>query len=87
MYISPLNAQTQIRYSISVKESVPVTLRIYNLLGEEVRKLNGGRVTTGEYILTWDGKDLYERPLPSGVYVYRLQVGDISAMNKALLLK
>jgi len=64
-YPNPFNNQTTIRYSIP--HDSDVTLRVYNLLGQEVKSLVQERQTEGIYTVTFDASGL-----PSGVYFYRL---------------
>ena len=59
-----------------------VTLRVYNLLGEEVATLIAGDHAAGSFRATWDASGL-----PSGVYFYRLMAGDYVQTKKALLMK
>jgi hypothetical protein len=68
------------------KESF-VTLKIYNLLGQEVATLVDELKPMGEHQVQWQAGDL-----PSGVYVYRLQVRskekiDFVETKKLILLK
>ena len=79
-YPNPFNAQTTIRYSLP--ESGPVTLTIYNLLGQKVATLFDGTQTVGEYSLVWDAKNQ-----PSGVYFCRLYANKAYHSETMLLLK
>ncbi len=79
-YPNPFNPSTTIRYSL--KESGPVTLKIFNILGETVATLVDERQKTGHYSLTFDGNSLV-----SGVYFYRLSTRDISLTRKMILIK
>ena len=69
-YPNPFNPATQIRYALP--QAGKVTLRIYNLLGDEVRIFDEGEREAGRYRLTWDGKDSRGHNVASGVYLYRL---------------
>ena len=64
-----------------------VTLTIYNLLGQEVRKLVQTPMKAGVYTATWDGKDRAGRALPSGIYFYRMTAGKYSDTKRMVLLK
>ena len=79
-YPNPFNPATTIEFSISKTEFV--TLKIYNILGEEVTNLVSGKLRAGEYQYTW-----HAGSLASGVYLYRLQVGDYVETRKMLLLR
>jgi len=63
---------TEIRYELP--EASQVRLRIFNLLGAEIRSLVATTKPAGFYNVRWDGKDERGNALPSGVYFYRLEV-------------
>ena len=79
-YPNPFNASTNIEFRIPKNEFV--TLKIFNLLGEEVTTLLSGRLLSGFHSCEFDASDL-----PSGVYFYRLQAGEFIQIRKALLLR
>ncbi|TAK63404.1 MAG: T9SS type A sorting domain-containing protein, partial [Bacteroidetes bacterium] len=64
-YPNPFNPTTVIRYSSSVKSAV--TLKVYNMLGQEVAALVNEELQPGIYNVQWDASGL-----PSGVYFYRI---------------
>jgi len=84
-YPNPFNPETVIKYQLT-SPSV-VSLKIYNLRGQEVRTLVNEIKTAGEYEVNWDGKDNFAESVASGVYVYRLQAGDDVAVKKLTLLR
>jgi flagellar hook assembly protein FlgD len=65
----------------------PVTLTIYNLKGEKVRILADGRMAGGSHKAVWDGLDAGGVPVPSGVYVYRLEAGDRMLSKRMVLMR
>ncbi len=78
-YPNPFNPETTIRYALP--QAGKVRLAVYDLLGHEVAVLVDGSRPAGHYTLQFDGEDL-----PSGSYVYRLQVGeDIVARTMTLV--
>ena len=79
-YPNPFNPTTKINYSIPATGLV--TLKVYNILGQEVANLFSGIKTAGEYIVTFDGSRL-----ASGVYFYRLQAGNQMLVKKMVMLK
>ena len=64
-----------------------VTLTLYNLAGQQVARLVQGTREAGTYTVTWDGRDDHGRELASGVYLYRLQVGDQTQTRKLVLVR
>lgn len=84
-YPNPLNPCTDIKYQIPI--SVPTTLKVYNILGQEVRTLVDGVREPGFYTVTWDGRDCFCNDASSGVYFCRIEAGDFIQRKKMLLLK
>ncbi len=79
-YPNPFNPTTQINYSVPQKGYV--TLKVYNLLGQEVMTLFAGDRLAGNYTATLDA-----HTLTSGVYFYRLQSENTSMTKKLVFLK
>jgi flagellar hook assembly protein FlgD len=87
-YPNPFNPKTDIRYQISDSRSpVHTSLKIFNILGQEVRMLVDEVKEAGYYTVTWDGKDRFGNDVASGVYFYRLTAGDYTATKRMVLLK
>jgi hypothetical protein len=82
---NPFNPATKI--SFTVGQSSQVKLTIYNLRGERVRTLVDQTLPAGSHAAVWDGTDAADRTVASGVYYYRLQVGDFQSVKKMVLLK
>ncbi|MFQ6091717.1 MAG: carboxypeptidase regulatory-like domain-containing protein [bacterium] len=87
-YPNPFNPITSIQYSV-VSDLFPphVTLKIYNLLGQEVQRLVDEPQETGYYTVTWDGRDFSGQQVASGVYFCRLQAGEYASTIKMVLMK
>jgi hypothetical protein len=77
---NPFNPVTQIRYSLETEGFV--TLKVYDLLGQEVATLVQGLSTSGEHAVTWNAGNA-----PSGVYVARLEGRNGNRTMKMLLLR
>jgi len=77
---NPFNPETAIEFSIPNSEFV--TLKIYNILGEEVTTLVSERLTAGRHKYEWDASRL-----TSGIYLYRLESGSFRQTKKLILLK
>ncbi len=72
----------------SVPTRTPVSLRVYDATGRLVRSLLDRKVVgVGEYRLTWDGRGVNGEPVASGIYFYRLKVGDQERQKKLHLLR
>ncbi|MCP4545570.1 MAG: T9SS type A sorting domain-containing protein [bacterium] len=83
---NPFNPSTEIWFSLGAEEKVSVT--IYDISGRLIRTLARNRnFTAGRRSLTWEGCGDDGRPLASGVYFCRLQVGERIETRKMLLLK
>lgn len=76
---NPFNPTTTIEFSIPRTEFV--TLKIFNILGQEVANLVSDRLTAGNYKYTWDA-----RHLASGVYYYQLKTENDHIQSKKLVL-
>ncbi|HEX9656132.1 MAG TPA: T9SS type A sorting domain-containing protein, partial [Bacteroidota bacterium] len=79
-YPNPFNPSTIIEYNLPVRESV--TLKIYNILGQQVRVLVDGVQPEGTYKVRFDASSL-----PTGVYFYSIQAGQFRQVKRMLLLK
>ncbi len=78
-YPNPFNPSTTIKYALPA--GAPVTLRIYNLLGQVVATLVDGVETAGYKSVEFDASRL-----PSGIYFYRLQAGSRFAETRKLMV-
>lgn len=79
-YPNPFNPSTIIKYDIP--KAGFVSLKIFNMLGEEVTVLENGIVQAGVYEKVFDASNL-----PSGIYFYKLSSGDFSETRKMALIK
>lgn len=85
---NPFNASTAISFLIPFGLAQEATrLSIYNLAGQLVRVLHPDAQQAGEHSLSWDGRDDYGRAVASGVYIYRLEVGEWAVHRRMLLLR
>lgn len=84
-YPNPFNPSTTIRYEVPNESRV--VLKVYNMLGQEVRTLANTTQSRGVYHVQWDGKDQLGRSVASGVYLYRLEAGNIVKSKKMLFIK
>jgi subtilisin-like proprotein convertase family protein len=79
-YPNPFNPATLIRYALPVRARV--TLKIFNVIGQEVATLVNDELPAGMHEVTFDGS-----ALGSGVYFCSIKAGSFSATRKMMLLK
>ncbi len=79
-YPNPFNPSTTINFSIP--ESGLVTLKVFNMLGQEVAELVNSFKSAGSYSASFDAANL-----PTGLYVYTIRVDNYTATKKMLLIK
>jgi hypothetical protein len=83
-YPNPFNPSTVISYQLAVNSQV--TLKVYNMLGQEVATLVNGPQEAGVYTVSFNTSK-GTLGLSSGVYVYRLQAGSFISTKKLVLMK
>ncbi len=89
-YPNPFNPSTTINFEIPLSRGVSgeagrgvfTSLKIYDVLGNEIAVLVNSKLTPGTYEYQWDASNY-----PSGVYFYKLSAGDYTAVNKMILIK
>jgi len=79
-YPNPFNPSTIINYA--VKDAGLVSIKVYDILGAEVKTLVNEVKEAGEYEVEFTASNL-----PSGVYIYTMQVNGFSSSKKMLLMK
>jgi hypothetical protein len=84
-YPNPFNPCTIIKFSVNGNPRSPVLLKVYDLLGKEISVLVNENKSEGEYRITFSSNN-YERTLSSGIYFYRLTIGNFSETKKMVLL-
>ncbi len=84
-YPNPFNPTTEIPFVLP--EASPVTLEIFNTLGQVIRTLTNKPYPAGRHSVRWDGKDKNGTAVASGVYFYKLQAGTFFQVNKMSLIR
>ena len=89
-YPNPFNPETWIPYHLA--NSTDVTIFIYNVLGQPVRRLDIGHRHAGRYVehsqaAHWDGRNDAGEFVTSGVYFYSIKTNGFSAMRKMVIGK
>ncbi|MBK9096535.1 MAG: T9SS type A sorting domain-containing protein [bacterium] len=84
-YPNPFNPATNIRFNIP--EYSFVSIKVFNVLGKEIKTLLEKELSPGSHTIDWEAKDSNNELLPSGVYLIRLTAGKYTHSVKAVLLK
>ena len=89
-YPNPFNPETWIPYQLA--EPADVTLAIYDMNGQLVRRLVVGHQAAGMYqsrsrAAYWDGRNQLGESVASGLYFYTLTAGDFTETRRMLILK
>ena len=84
-YPNPFNPSTTIRFSIP--QEAKVNIKVYNILGKEITQLLNEIRRSGEYEISWNGRDSKGNQMPSGVYFIKLVADKYNKTIKAVLLK
>lgn len=79
---NPFNPVTKIKYTI--KETKPVVIKIYDIIGREIATLVNEIKDAGEYELEFDASTYH---LVSGIYLYEMKAGEFSSIRKMIVLK
>ncbi|UCG92214.1 MAG: T9SS type A sorting domain-containing protein, partial [candidate division WOR-3 bacterium] len=82
---NPFTRKTTISYQIP--HGGYVSLKVYNIAGQLVRTLVGDPYNPGVYNIVWDGRDNEGSVVSSGVYFYRLEIGEYSVVKKMTVLR
>ena len=88
-YPNPFNPTTRLKFDIpSVREGLsPVTVEIYNTLGQKIKTLFSGEVNPGVYEIDWDATTEAGNKVPAGVYIAIMKSRQIQQTIKMTLLK
>lgn len=84
-YPNPFNPKTTIEFE--VPKSSKIVIKIYNMLGQEIKTLVDDFFTTGVYSVVWDGLDYRGKNASSGLYFYKMKAEDFIKVKKGLLIK
>ena len=79
-YPNPFNPSTQIEYD--VKEPCKVNLTVYNLNGQVIKELVNSYQQPGHYSINVNMQEI-----PSGLYFYKIQMGDFQAVKKMVKIE
>lgn len=89
---NPFNPSTEIQFS--VKENSHIILKVYDVLGREIKTLINEELNNGKYKIIWNGDNNSGEKVSSGIYLYRIEAifagnqrGEFIKSRKMLLLK
>jgi len=84
-YPNPFNPATRIDYALP--EAAKVELKVYNLLGQEVRTLVDYEQPAGMHQIVWDGTDASGNGVASGLYFYKLKTPTFAETKQMMFVK
>ena len=82
-YPNPFNPSTHIKYGLT--ENSHITLKVYNMLGQEIKTLVDEFQSVGSNLIIWDGKDNFGDLASSGLYTVQLKA-DTKVLTRKMLL-
>ncbi|MCX7611519.1 MAG: CotH kinase family protein [Ignavibacterium sp.] len=85
VYPNPFNPSTTVEYSLN--KSTNVSIKIYDILGKEIKLLESGFKSIGDYKIIWDGKNNNNQFVGAGIYLVTLTTEDVIKTYKVVLLK
>jgi hypothetical protein len=87
-YPNPFNPSTTITISIpDFLNGQEAKLQVFNILGQEIRRLFQGPVASGTLVIHWDGTDNGNLNAPSGTYFYRFSAGQVETVRTMQLMR
>jgi hypothetical protein len=88
VYPNPFNDKAKINYDVEEVNGTLVTIKIYSLLGEEIRIVNNEKFhKKGLYSINWDAMSNSGTTVSNGIYIVKMQVGDKVSTQKIVLEK
>jgi len=85
-----LNPETWIPFKLA--QDSTVTAKIYDLTGKQIRMIELGHITVGNYVevnraIYWDGKTDTGEQVSSGTYFYQIEAGNYTETRRMVMLK
>jgi len=84
-YPNPFNPSTTISFSIQNDNNVE--LSIFNIKGQKITTLINEQMQKGKHTIIWSGLDSNNKPVSSGIYLYKVKAGNQESVKRMLLLK
>ena len=82
---NPFYSETTIAFSL--KKPSHVTISVYNVSGQKIRTLLDRNCNAKEYTVIWDGSDENGNSVSSGIYFYKMNIGQYTFAEKMILMK
>ena len=84
-YPNPFNPNTRISFFVASKGQVQID--VFNIRGQKIKSLVNDFYNVGHHNVTWNGTDDNGSVVSSGVYLYRMQIGDFSETRRMVMMK
>ncbi|MBA4407748.1 hypothetical protein C0389_10770 [bacterium] len=84
-YPNPFNPSTNIKYALP--QNSFVSIKVYDILGREVKTLVNTELPAGNHSIIWKGDDNDGQSISSGTYFYKIQSDNFSQVKKMILMK
>jgi len=84
-YPNPFNSSTVIKFKLNTTGNAMLT--IYDIKGNKISVLLSQILHPGIHSIVWEGKDNSNQPVPSGIYFYKLRIGEFVVVKKAVLVR
>ena len=84
-YPNPFNPETIIRFNVNNSEKINIS--VYTINGALIKELLNSYMNPGEYSVKWNGLDMNNKKVSSGVYLYKMVAGDNISSLKMILAK
>jgi hypothetical protein len=82
---NPVAGGTEIKYEVA--RAGNVSIKVYNAMGQVVKVLQDGRLEPNRYSAHWDGTNQAGERVASGIYFYKMQSDQFSAVKKMAVIK
>jgi len=84
-YPNPFNPAINIEYTLNKADNV--SIKVYNILGEIVKIIVNDYQSVGNYKLTWDGKNMNNQNVASGIYLMKMESTNQNSVKKLVLMR
>jgi len=87
MNIRPVSGYDIWKIECNIPKDTKLSLKIYNIMGQEVRTISKGQIKTGQYTWVWPGINNEQRKVASGLYICRLETSENSKTAKMVVVR